>query len=58
MVLAWSLKSGVKTGAREVVFQSYAEEYVKRIYDMRKLELGEAPAPDEVIFCHKDGTSD
>ena len=45
-----------KTGAREVVFQSGADQYIKRIYDMRVEELDEAPPDDEVVFCHRDGT--
>jgi len=45
-----------KTGVREVVFQSGADEYIKRIYDMRVEELGEAPPDDQVVFCHRDGT--
>ncbi len=53
-----------KTGVREVVFQSGAETYVKRIYDLRVEELNadlddpthhEVPL-DEPIFCHKDGS--
>ncbi len=44
-----------KTGMREVVFQSGADEYLKRIYDLRKLELGKSPPTDQVVFCHKDG---
>lgn len=45
-----------KTGAREVVFQDGADEYVKRIYDLRLEEIGSAPPNDQVIFCHKDGS--
>lgn len=45
-----------KTGAREVVFQSGADEYVKRVYDQRCEEIGEAPPADGLIFCHKDGS--
>ena len=45
-----------KTGGREVAFQSGADEYIKRIYNMRVEELSEAPPDDEVVFCHRDGT--
>lgn len=53
-----------KTGIREVVFQSGADQYVKRIYDLRVEELNSDPEDqthhvvplDEPIFCHKDGT--
>jgi integrase len=44
-----------KTGVREVVFQDGAEDYIKRIYDLRVEELGKTPPNEEVIFCHKDG---
>lgn len=44
-----------KTGIREVVFQDGAENYIKRVYDLRLEELGSAPPDDEVVFCHKDG---
>ncbi len=44
-----------KTGAREVVFQPGADEYVKRIYDLRVLELSDAPPLDSYVICHKDG---
>ncbi len=53
-----------KTGMREVVFQQSADQYVKRVYDLRVMELNDLPADstdrdvplDEAIFCHKDGT--
>ncbi len=53
-----------KTGVREVVFQQSADQYVKRVYDLRVMELNDLPAEstvrdiplDEAIFCHKDGT--
>jgi integrase len=45
-----------KTGIREVVFQDGAEDYIKRVYDLRMEELGDPPPDDEVIFCHKDGS--
>lgn len=45
-----------KTGIREVVFQDGAEDYIKRIYDLRMEELGDPPPDDEAIFCHKDGS--
>ena len=52
-----------KTGVREVVFQSEADKYVKRIYDLRVEELNaglddktnRAVPLDEAVFCHKDG---
>lgn len=52
-----------KTGIREAVFQSGAEQYVKRIYDLRVEELNtncddtthHSVPLDEAIFCHKDG---
>lgn len=53
-----------KTGVREVVFQQSADDYVKRVYDLRVKELNADPDDnthhevplDEPIFCHKDGT--
>jgi integrase len=53
-----------KTGRREVVFQEGAEEYVKRLYDLRCDELKkidadkDQPRPDKngLVVCHKDGT--
>lgn len=53
-----------KTGVCEVVFQQSADQYVKRVYDLRVMELNDLPddstdrnvPPDEAIFCHKDGT--
>ena len=39
-----------------MVFQDGAEDYIKRIYDLRLEELGKKPPNEEVIFCHKDGT--
>ena len=54
-----------KTGAREVVFQAGADEYVKRLYDMRVEELSEQaktdadrkPKPTDLVICHPDGTA-
>ena len=46
-----------KTGPREVVFQPGADAYIRRIYDMRVDELGEAPAQDSCVFCHPDGSA-
>jgi hypothetical protein len=46
-----------KTGAREVVFQPGADAYIRRIYDMRVDELGEAPPQDSCVFCHPDGSA-
>ena len=53
-----------KTGVREVVFQQSADQYVKRVYDLRVMELNDLPDDtiqrdvplDEAIFCHRDGT--
>lgn len=45
-----------KTGAREVVFQPGADAYIRRIYDLRVDELGEAPDKDNHVFCHPDGS--
>ena len=42
-----------KTGRREVVFQKGAEDYVKRIFDLRKEELGGQPNPEEFIFLSR-----
>ena len=33
------------------------ENYIKRIYDFRKEELGKEPDKTENIFCHTDGTA-
>jgi len=44
-----------KTGPREIVFQKGAEDYLKRIYDLRKRELSDDPPLDGYVFCHKDG---
>ena len=44
-----------KTIEREIVFQPGSEEYIKRLYDLRKKELGEHPAPTDYVFCDKDG---
>ena len=44
-----------KTGAREVVFQPGSDDYVKRIYDLRVLELSEPPLLDTYVVCHKEG---
>ncbi len=46
-----------KTGKREVVFQGGADTYVKRLFDLRKAELGQNPAPTDFVVCHKDGTA-
>jgi integrase len=54
-----------KTGAREVVFQQGADEYVKRLYDMRQREVLEAAgdgatAPldrNQFVVCHPDGSA-
>lgn len=45
-----------KTGAREVVASShYIRTYLKRLLEMRTLELGRKPANDEFVFCSQDG---
>lgn len=41
-----------KTGRREVVFQKGADEYLQRMFDMRKEFLGTTPDSDEVIFIN------
>ena len=45
-----------KTGAREVAFQEGAEVYIQRLYDLRVDELAEAPPPNGLVVCHRDGT--
>lgn len=44
-----------KTGHREAVFQAVATEYVKRVYDLRRDELGREPQLTECVFVHPDG---
>jgi len=44
-----------KTGEREIVFQEGSEEYVKRLYDLRKRELDDDPTFDGFVFCSIDG---
>jgi len=44
-----------KTIEREIVFQQGSEEYIKRLYDLRKDELGDHPAPDDYVFCDGSG---
>jgi site-specific recombinase XerD len=44
-----------KTGEREIVFQQGSEEYIKRLYDLRKDELGHHPSPDDLVFCNSKG---
>jgi len=44
-----------KTIEREIVFQQGSEEYIKRLYDLKKKELGEHPAPDDYVFCDTSG---
>ena len=44
-----------KTGPRQIVFQKGSEEYLKRVYDLRKRELNDDPPSDGYVFCHKDG---
>ena len=46
-----------KTGKRQVVANAGTENYIKRIYDFRKEELGKEPDKTENIFCHTDGTA-
>ena len=45
-----------KTGERESIFNEGSEEYIKRLFDFRKEELGEPPPLDSLVFCHKNGT--
>lgn len=53
-----------KTGAREVVFQSGADEHIKHLYDLRVDEIAESnpelrdpkPPRDGLVICHKDGS--
>jgi integrase len=42
-----------KTGRREVVFQKGAEEYVKRLYDLRRDELERDPPAVEPVFISR-----
>ena len=45
-----------KTGIREVVARtSEVKTYFQRIWDLRCEELGDKPAKDEPVFCHRDG---
>jgi integrase len=44
-----------KTGEREVVCNPGVEKYIKRLWEYRSKELGETPAMNEPVFCHKDG---
>jgi site-specific recombinase XerD len=44
-----------KTGEREIVFQQGSEEYIKRLYDLRKSELGQHPPTDEFVFSTSVG---
>jgi integrase len=46
-----------KTGKREVVFQQGADAYVKRLFDLRRDELGDNPPTDEFVIAHRDGTA-
>lgn len=46
-----------KTGQRQVVFNAGADEFVKRIYDMRKKELMEEPSKDGFVICKRDGST-
>ena len=46
-----------KTGKREVVARTNEiENYLKRIHDIRRTELGKNPDLDEHIFCNRDGS--
>ena len=45
-----------KTGERQVVFNEGSEEYVKRIYDMRKQEINNNPDYDGFVICKRDGS--
>lgn len=48
-----------KTGAREVVFQQGADEYVKRLYDLRVSETAANGSLDRngLVICHPDGAA-
>jgi integrase len=46
-----------KTGMREVVAsKGEVKDFFKAILDLRIEELGKHPAPDSLVFCHRDGT--
>ena len=53
------------TGARAVVLQQGADEYVKRPYDMRVREVAEAAGNsasphldrNQIVVCHPDGSA-
>lgn len=45
-----------KTGERQMVFNEGGEEYIKRLYDMRKRELNDDPPYDAFVLCKKDGS--
>ena len=44
-----------KTGRRDVVSNKGTETYIKRLYDNRTVELGQAPDQSELVICHPDG---
>jgi len=44
-----------KTGKREIVFQEGSEEYIKRLYDLRKGELDDHPTSEDFVFCNTKG---
>jgi len=44
-----------KTGKRQMVFNEGADQYVKRLYDMRKQELNNDPLPDSFVICKSNG---
>ena len=44
-----------KTGEREAIFNEGSEEYIKRLFDFRREELGNAPTLDSFVFCHPNG---
>ena len=46
-----------KTGPRTVIANDGVEEYLKRLWDHRTIELGKTPPPDEVVFCGRSGRS-
>ena len=46
-----------KTGERQIVFQEGSETYVKRLYDLRKQELGDDPPLNSYVICNRDGNS-
>ena len=46
-----------KTGSRETVFQAGSEAFLRRLYTLRREELGCDPDQGEFVICHPDGTA-